>query len=353
MAIGLFIGARILPDVLEWIEGAGQVQLLLAAAGVLIGGAFVGQALGLLVGSKLHLALPVGGARTVDRAGGALAGLFGVVIAVWLLLPAIAAVEGWPARMARNSTIARAIDDVFPRPPDTLQTLRRLIGDDQFVQVFADLQPAPNLGPPPGASGLSEALADQVAASTFRIEGVACDRIQEGSGFTPAPNLVVTNAHVVAGEDNTTVIRTDGSTAEGTVVAFDPDRDLAVLRVPDLDRPPLRVGDTDVGGRGGMFGYPGGGPLEISPFEVAREVTATGRDLYDTHRIRRRVFFLSSELRPGDSGGALVDRAGSVVGVAFAIAPDRPNVAYALTPEELNAVLAGDLSREVDTGPCL
>src|SRR6185503_2015398 len=60
MGVGLFVGARILPDVLEWIEGAGQTQLLLAAAGVLIGGAFLGQAIGLLLGSRVHLALPVG-----------------------------------------------------------------------------------------------------------------------------------------------------------------------------------------------------------------------------------------------------------------------------------------------------
>jgi S1-C subfamily serine protease len=102
-----------------------------------------------------------------------------------------------------------------------------------------------------------------------------------------------------------------------------------------------------------VFGYPGGGPLEISPFEVARAVTATGRDLYESHRIRRQVFFLSAELRPGDSGAALVDPNGDVVGVAFAIAPDRRNVAYALTTEELGAVLGGDLGGEVDTGPCL
>jgi S1-C subfamily serine protease len=353
MGVGLFVGARILPDVLEAFGDGSRGWLLVIAAAVLIGTAFAGQAIGMLIGSKLHLALPDGGARSFDRGAGAAAGLVGVIAAVWLLLPAMASVPDWPARLARNSTIAQAIDDQLPAAPDTLQTLRRLLGEDQFVQVFSDLQPAPDLGPPPAASGMSEAVADQVATSTFKVKGIACSRIQEGSGFAVGPDLVVTNAHVVAGEDSTEVVRTSGGAVHATVVAFDSDRDLAVLRVPDLQRDPLPVGDTEVGGRGAVFGYPGGGNLERSPFEVAREVTATGRDLYHAKETQRRVFFLSAELRPGDSGGALVDPGGQVVGVAFAIAPDRRNVAYALTTDELRAVLDGDLSHEADTGPCL
>jgi S1-C subfamily serine protease len=327
---------------------------LFVAAAVLIGGAFIGQAIGMIAGSKLHLALPFGGLRSVDRAAGAVAGVIGVVVAVWLLLPAMSSVPDWPSRLARNSAIARTIDEAFPRPPDTLQALRRLIGDDPFVQVFKDLQPAPDIGPPPAESGLSQEVARRVQRSTFRIEGAACDRIQEGSGFAVGgADLVVTNAHVVAGEDATTVVREDGSRLEGTVIVFDPDRDLAVLRVPGLDRPPLPLRDAGVEDRGAVFGYPGGGPLELSPYQVAREVVATGRDLYDTHDTRREVYFLSAELRPGDSGAPLVSPSGAVVGAAFAIAPDKPNVAYALTDNEVQRALAAIGGAPVETGPCL
>jgi len=137
------------------------------------------------------------------------------------------------------------------------------------------------------------------------------------------------------------------------VVVFDSDRDLAVLQVPGLGHPTLPIGDAGAGGTGAVFGYPGGGPLRVSPFQVEEEVEAVGRDLYDTHDTRRQVLVLAADLHPGDSGAALADSAGSVVGVAFAIAPDRPQTAYALTTDELRAVLQTDVTTPADTGPCL
>jgi S1-C subfamily serine protease len=158
---------------------------------------------------------------------------------------------------------------------------------------------------------------------------------------------------VVAGEDEVTVERADGKRLDADVVVFDPDRDLAVLHVDGLAAPALAIADIDEGGTGAVFGHPSGGPLRIAPFEVGREVTATGTDIYDRHQTRRAVFFLSADLHPGDSGAALVDTRGRAVGVAVAIAPDRPGVAYALTTEELNGVLAARRDPGVDTGACL
>jgi S1-C subfamily serine protease len=137
------------------------------------------------------------------------------------------------------------------------------------------------------------------------------------------------------------------------VVAFDPARDLAVLRAPGLGRNPLPRADIEEGGVGAVFGHPGGGPLAPSPFSIGQQVTATGTDIYDQARTEREVLVLASDLEPGDSGGALVDPQGRVVGVAFAIAPDRPGVAYALDLSELEAILSADLSQPVDSGPCL
>jgi S1-C subfamily serine protease len=165
-------------------------------------------------------------------------------------------------------------------------------------------------------------------------------------------DLVVTNAHVVSGERETEVIRDDGSRADATVVAFDPDRDLAVLRVPGLERDPLAVTPSTDGATGGVYGHPGGGPLRVAPFAVSRRITAVGRDIYGTGVTSRDVLELRSSLRPGDSGSPLVDARGDVVGVAFAIAPDRADVAYALATPELEAMLQGDLLRATDTGGC-
>jgi S1-C subfamily serine protease len=164
---------------------------------------------------------------------------------------------------------------------------------------------------------------------------------------------VVTNAHVVAGQEESEVELTDGTRLDAVVVVFDPGRDLAVLRVPGLNRNPLPIADAGPGASGGVFGYPGGAPLRIQPFQVGDEVRAVGTDIYDRQRSERMVLILASQLRPGDSGSALVDGAGNVIGVAFAIAPDDPNVAYGLDVVELQAVLAGDLATPVETGPCL
>jgi len=260
---------------------------------------------------------------------------------------------GLDGRTGPRVRIAQEVADTFPNPPDTLEALRRIMGDDPFPQVFDALRPAPDVGTAPGASGLSEETAERVSLSTVKIQGQACGRIQEGSGFFVDDDLVVTNAHVVAGEDDSDVELSDGSTLDADVVAFDPERDLAVLRTEDSDRTPLPVRAASTGDTGGVFGHPGGGPLEISPFRVSDQITATGTDIYDRSRTSREVLVLASELAPGDSGSALVDSSGQVVGVAFAVAPDKPGVAYALAVEELEAVLAGDLSRERDTGGCL
>ena len=353
MAAGLLVGIQVLPPVLRAMEEGSDQQLLFVTLGVLLGCAFIGQALGLFVGARLHVALPGASVRSVDRGAGAAAGVLGVLVSLWLLLPVIADVRGWVALQARTSTFAGLVHDRLPEAPDALATLRRLVGGDQFPRVFDALQPAPDLGPPPSAPGIPQEVVDQVVLSTVKVEGVACDRIQEGSGFVALPELVVTNAHVVAGQDETVVERSDGSEVTATVVAFDPRRDLAILRVPGLNRAALPLADTDVGGTGAVFGHPGGGPLRVAPYSVGREVTATGTDIYDQQRTEREVLILAASLAPGDSGAGLVDPQGQVVGVAFAIAPDKPNVAYALDIEELQAVLAGNLSQPVDTGPCL
>jgi S1-C subfamily serine protease len=353
LGAGVLLGAAILPALMRRLHDASDVSLVLVAVATLLGTALIGQGIGLTLGSKLHIALPDGPARQADQAAGGFLGIVGVLVGLWLLLPTLAGTPGWTAEQARGSTIAQGVDDVFPKPPNTIQALRRVVGDEPFPQVFDALTPAPDPGPPPAASGLSQDLARQVTASTVKVEGIACDRIQDGSGFVVSPGTVVTNAHVVAGEDETEIELDDGSKLDATVVAFDPKRDLAVLQVPGLDRPALNLRDAEVGDTGGVFGHPGGGGLEISPFKVGDQITALGTDIYDREDSRRQVLVLASDLAPGDSGAAMIDTQGNVVGIAFAVAPDKPGVAYALALEELREVLAGDLSTARDTGDCL
>lgn len=353
LALGIALGARFLPEVASYFTGSEPEIRLLAAAAFLLAAGMLGQGLGLAIGAALHASLRVGpGLRQYDRVAGGFLGAVGILLIFWLLAPSLASVPGWTSRAARDSRLLAAINKVAPDPPDTLAALRRLIGGDLFPEVFEGRR-SPAVGPAP-PSPLGAAVDSRVRASTVKVVGEACRRIQEGSGFTVVgPDLVVTNAHVVAGEDDTEVETESGRTLDATVVFFDHRRDLAVLRVPGLNQDPLPIGSADSGAVGAVYGHPGGGPLRPAGARIEDHVRARGRDIYDRERTERDVFVLAADLAPGDSGGALVDESGTVVGVAFAIAPDRDGTAYALTDEELRPVVAAAGSTEVDTGACL
>jgi S1-C subfamily serine protease len=350
---GMVIGARMAPVVVGALDGNGAMVLLIAASVVVIGMALVGQAIGMAIGSSLRRQVR-GPGRTLDHIGGGIAGVVGVLVVTWLLLPAIGSVPGQLARMARSSAVISLIDERSPQPPDSLAALRRIVGDAPFPEVFVGMRPAPVTGPPPSALPLSGEVANRVARSTVNVEAADCGRIQEGSGFTVEPGLVATNAHVVAGATEIEVLDPTGARTQAVVVSFDAERDLALLRTPELAQMPLPLSTISVGGEAAVFGHPGGqDQLRIAPAGIQEEITAVGRDIYGDGRINRQVFVLASDLRQGDSGAAVVDPSGSVVGVAFAIAPDSPQTAYALTVAELQAALAAPRTAGGDAGPCI
>lgn len=356
LALGFYVAVRFLPTVAVDLASASPGVQLAVTILLLVGGAMLGQAAGLLLGARLHSALPLGPIRQADRVVGAVFGVVGVVALVWLLLPSIESVPGWPAQATAGSGISRWVSRNLPEPPDALLVLRRIIGQDA-PQVFAELQPGLSVGAAPAAIPLTAAETNTVIASTVKVEGQACDRIYEGSGFAVAPDLVVTNAHVVAGESlgNTEVLLPSGRTLPATVIMFDSNRDLALLSVRNLGENPLSISSPQVGQVGAVFGHPNGqDPVAPSAARVAQEETAVGQDLYDSHTTRRQVLVLAAALAHGDSGGALVNTSGLVIGVAFAISADQSNTAYALNSSELQAALNEPRSPAgASTGRCL
>jgi len=355
LAMGVVIASLFLPTVVARLSALQPGTRLGIVLAFVIGLALAGQGLGMLLGDALHASIKLSdrGAR-VDAVAGAALGLIGVLVVAWLLEPALSSAPGWPARAARSSGIVRGIEQVAPQPPGTFAALGRLVGDAPFPEVFESLVGAPNVGRPP-TDVLSPTVDATARQSVFRVEGEACDRIQEGSGWAIGPGEVVTNAHVVAGERTTELVAPDGRRTRAAVIAFDPRRDLAVLRSSGLNASPLPLAEAAVGDSGVAYGFPGGGPLRPAPYRIEQRITAVGRDLYGAGGVRRDVFLLSAALRPGDSGSGLVDRDGRVVGVAFAIDPSDRNVAYAVTADEVRAVMASARrdGSTVDTGPCL
>jgi S1-C subfamily serine protease len=353
LAGGLVLALATVDDVAQALRSSPPRTRLLVSLAWVVLLATVGQGVGFALGSTLHRSLGrvTPGVRQGDRIAGAALGVVGVLTLMWLLIPALASSPGWPAVAVHSSALARAIDRIAPAPPDAASALGRLVGDQTFPEVF-DTLTSPNAGVPPD-NGLAPDVAAQVSRSVVKVEGVACDRIQDGTGFVAGRDLVVTNAHVVAGEGRTRIETSDGRRLDTQVVAFDPNRDLAVLRVSGLGLAPLERAAGVVDERGSLFGHPGGGALRESPMRVAEEIVAEGTDVYRSASTERHVFVLAAVAAPGDSGAPVVDEQGRVLGVLFALDLSRPTTAYAVTDEELDAVLAGGLTATVDTGACL
>lgn len=210
------------------------------------------------------------------------------------------------------------------------------------------------LSAPAAAPDVPQPLISKVAASTVKVTGAACGLRLSGSGFSPAPDTVITNAHVVAGTKAVVVVRPDGRALPATVQIFDPEKDLAVLEVRGLDVPSLQFGSAVPGESGAVFGHPlGRVAVEVSPARVVRRVTVDVGDIYDRPAAPRQIIVLDARLQPGDSGGPLVNSSGQVTGVAFAVANLRRSTAFAVASEEVTPVLARPRAGATTTGPCL
>jgi S1-C subfamily serine protease len=183
------------------------------------------------------------------------------------------------------------------------------------------------------------------------VLGTACGLGVEGSGWVAVPHTVVTNAHVVAGESDTTVTTQDGATLTATPIHYDPRNDLALLRV-DADLPALPLATTAPRGTGGaVLGYPENGPYAVSPARIGDTRSVTSEDSYGAGPIRRSIAFLRGSVRSGNSGGPLIDSHGQVMGTVFAATTSGPPGGFAV-PDDVIAEALGQAAGPVDTGPC-
>lgn len=350
-AVGLSAAVVLLPPLVRRLHLSSNNTVLLVGLVGLVLLASIGQGLGSALGARLAPPVRPGRARRFDQIAGAMLGVLAVAVVAWLLFPVMTRASGWAAASTRTSALASFSLERLPSPPAGLLELEQQALDGRFPQLFTGDEPVRDLPPVPTDSPIGAAEMQAAARSVVKVRGEACGMIQSGSGFVVAPGLVATNAHVVAGTTDLEVVTTDGDVGTGTVVAFDPHVDLALVRI-DLQLPVLALRPSSSGDRGLVMGFPGGGPFDPSPFVVGDSVDATGLDIYDRDEVRRHLLVLSSDLAPGDSGSAVLRTDGSVVGVAVAIAPDRPGVAYALDERQLADLLAEPHPARVSTGAC-
>jgi S1-C subfamily serine protease len=310
---------------------------------VVLGMALAGQVAATAVGAALRNHMTWRSGQELDAiAGAALSGV-SVLLVAWLLATAVyrSPFEGL-AREVRGSTVLTTVDAGVPNSVrDAFADLRRLVDDNGFPEVFAGIggQSVVAVDPPDATSvGSRGVLA--AASSVVKIRGVApsCEKQVEGTGFVYAPQRVMTNAHVVAGVRQPQIIL-GTSALPARVVVFDPDRDVAVLYVPDLARAPLRFQTNPPGGaqdNAVVAGYPQDGPYRTVPARIRNRQTARAPDIYSEGTVLRDIYAVRGQVLPGNSGGPLLSENGTVFGVVFAAATDSADTGYVLTAREVN-----------------
>jgi S1-C subfamily serine protease len=312
-AIGSFIGTRLGPLLLSqgnssaYAPAFGLIGALLA--GAILATGFEG------VGLQLRRTLVLPGLGIVDGVLGALlSAALGLAIA-WILAAVV--LQARPTARLRadiqRSEILRELNQLLPPTGAILNVLASL---DPLPSISG---PLPNVGPPPAAIAHDPAV-HAASRSVVRVLGTACGLAIEGSGWVAAPGVVVTNAHVVAGEHDTTVEPFGHEPSlRAYTIAFDSTDDIAVLRIPGLDLPTLSLASNPSSGRAGaVLGYPENGPFDARAARIGETQHIVTDDAYGRGPVSRLLTPLRGLVRPGNSGGPLVDRTGAVLTTVFA-----------------------------------
>ena len=355
LVVGVIVGATLAPVLMDALNISDSTVRSLGAVLVLIVLGAIGSSVGYWVGEPIRLRLlahPQSG--RIDSVAGAIFSALALLSVSWFLGLSLGRVPNPQLSSAiQRSAILRQLDAIAPRPPGFLARVETIIAGVNFPAAFSGLEPvAPSAQPLP--SSVDTPGIRTAAAETLKIQGFGCGGIVFGSGFPVGPKMVVTNAHVVAGTQGTTVRNPGGRNLSARVVLFDPERDIAILYVPQLALAPLPEADAQRGTQGAAIGYPGGGDEKVSPAVVNGQTRAEGRDIYGQNLVVRSIWIMQASVQPGNSGGPLVDLDGNVLGVIFAASTSQPGQAYALTDAEVqpDIDLAQGRTASVPVGPC-
>ncbi|HXT43023.1 MAG TPA: MarP family serine protease [Pseudonocardiaceae bacterium] len=356
---GAVIGVRIAPSLIASYESP-EVRVALGVSIVIVLVA-LGETLGVLLGRAVQRQIDAEAVRQVDSFLGAVVQGMAALVVAWLValpLTKSSAYTGLTGAV-RDSSVLRVVDTMMPNVLRELPTeLTRLLDVSGFPDVLAPFAPTPitDVGPADPVL-LNSPVVRQARASVLKVRGRArsCSRALEGTAFVIAPQRVITNAHVVAGTDRVQVETSDGA-LDATVVTYDPETDVAVLKVPGLRAPVLQLASQPaVSGLSGLvLGYPLDGPYTASAARVRDRIHLRGPDIYNASTVVRNVYTVRAVVRSGNSGGPLLDGSGQVLGLVFGAAVDNDETGFVLADDEISDDVATASSRnvEVSTGAC-
>jgi S1-C subfamily serine protease len=342
---GAFLGSRVGPLLLTKGSHSPYAPLCAALGALLIGALMAVTVESFALGLRekvvrrpfLNAADGAGGAALIASVALGLAWVFGAVL---LHAPATVQLRA----DIQQSLILRSLNDVLPPSGPLLNALDRV---DPAPTVLGPAAPVAA----PDAKIASDPEVLNAGDSVVRVLSTACGLGIEGSGWAVEPEIVVTNAHVIAGSDDTTVTTQDGAELEATPIYYEPRQDLALLRVGSA-LPPLPISAKRREGEdGAVLGYPENGPYSLAPARIGETRETVSEDSYGNGPVERTIVAMSGSVRSGNSGGPLVDARGAVVGTVFAATTSGPRGGFAIPAEEVRGALERT-SEGVDTGAC-
>lgn len=342
---GAYLGTRYGPQLLD--EGnESPFAPLFGLLGALFGGVIL-SAFAERLGGSLRSGIRSPAFAAIDGLAGA---VLAVALAVGLAWLASVIVLQTPGVRDFRRPIQRSV---------ILKELNTVLPSDKVLKALARFDPLPSIKgpavdvPPPRSAVLRDPDVRNAGQSVVRVLSNSCGLGVAGSGWVAAPGIVVTNAHVVAGSDDASV-EPNGSSdrLEATAIHFDPKQDVAILRVPALTRPALlfsrEVKPTEPGA---VLGFPLNGPFRSIAARLGNTASLLAHDAYGRRLVRREVTAFRANVKPGNSGGPIVDVAGRVSGTVFSKLVGGPG-GYAVPNDTIRTALRA-ADGPVDTGTCV
>jgi S1-C subfamily serine protease len=356
LLLGGLVGVWLAPEALG--DATPSILVSLAAIFIVIVCASLGQAVFQLVGTRIRDHITWQPVRALDAVGGAVLSAVAALLVAWALGVALSGsgLQGITP-MVRGSKVLAEVDSVLPDSAGSkLSAFNDVVGTTFFPRYLEPFAPERIVAVPPGPRRmLADPDVTRAEAGVVRVRSTNdCGQGIEGSGFVYAPDRVMTNAHVVAGVSDP-VIDVNGTSVSGEVVFYDPQVDVAVIAVPSGSVQPLRfANDATPGEAVAILGFPQNGPYDVQAGRIRADQRLRSPDIYGGGTVIREVLSLRGLIRPGNSGGPVVDSAGQVVGVVFAASVTSDDTGYALSWQQVEqAAVAGRISsRAVSTQGC-
>ena len=345
LVVGVVLGSRATPLLLESGTGSPYTPLFALLGAVLGGTLALGVAVSLGDGLR-KFAVRGPFSRLLDGTGGAILTAAIAIAIAWIVGAAIvySTAPGEVRSEVRQSNLLSRINAFMPPSGPLIQAIYKI---DPFPRVATS---PGEISAPDGGVGRAAGVRN-AALSVVRVSGISCGVGVMGSGWAIAPNTVITNAHVIAGQEETEVQTVDGRMAEATPIAFNPRNDVAVLSVGlDLNPLPMAAG-VRRNSTAAVIGYPNDGPLTISPARAGEARSVLADNAYGVGPFERRMVTLRGRVVRGNSGGPMVDTSGTVLGTVFAATTEGPPGGLAV-PNGIVADIVNRATGPVGTGSC-